>query len=50
MFYSESVSEEWNGMFNGAVVSPGVYMIQARCGSTITGNTVEKRGTIHVVD
>ena len=50
MFYSESVSEEWNGMFNGAVVSPGVYMIQARCGSTVTGNMVEKRGTIHVVD
>lgn len=50
IFYSESVSEEWNGMFNGAVVSPGVYMIHARCGSTITGNTVEKQGTIHVVD
>jgi len=50
MFYSESVSEEWNGMFNGAVVSPGVYMIRARCGSTVTGNVVEKQGTIHVVD
>ena len=50
MFYSESVSEEWNGMFNGAVVSPGVYMVKARCGSNVTGNVVEKQGTIHVVD
>jgi len=25
-------------------------MIQARCGSNVTGNLVEKQGAIHVVD
>ena len=48
VFSSESTSEDWNGMFNGSVVSPGVYMIQARCGSTTAGNTVEKQGVIHI--
>ena len=48
VFSSESTSEDWNGMFNGSVVSPGVYMIQARCGSTTAGNTVDKQGVIHI--
>ena len=49
VFYSESITEEWNGKFENKVVSPGVYLIHAKCGSTEAGNTVELRGTVHVI-
>jgi gliding motility-associated-like protein len=50
LFYSESTTDTWNGMYNGTTVSPGVYFVQAKCGSNQVGNTVEKRGVIHIVD
>lgn len=49
MFYSESVSEEWNGLYNGQLISPGVYFITAKCGSTSTNNEVIQQGVIHVL-
>jgi gliding motility-associated-like protein len=49
MFYSESVSEEWNGLYNGQLISPGIYFITAKCGSTITNNEVIQQGVIHVL-
>jgi gliding motility-associated-like protein len=50
VFNSESVTETWDGAFQGTLLSPGVYFIQAKCGSTEVGNTVEKRGVIHLLD
>lgn len=50
MFTTEDLSATWNGRYNGNEVSPGVYMIHARCGSATVGNTVERKGVIHLLD
>jgi gliding motility-associated-like protein len=49
VFSTTNLSDSWNGLHNGASVSPGVYFIEARCGSNEAGNTVIKKGIIHVL-
>ena len=50
VFASYSTTEDWNGLFNGELVSPGVYFIEAKCGSISANNEVILQGVIHVVD
>ena len=33
VFSTTNLSDSWTGLHNGASVSPGVYFIEARCGS-----------------
>ena len=50
VFASYTTTEDWNGLFNGELVSPGVYFIEAKCGSISANNEVILQGVIHVVD
>jgi len=50
VFASYSTTEDWNGLFNGELVSPGVYFIVAKCGSISADNEVIQKGIIHIIN
>ena len=50
VFASYTTTEDWNGLFNGELVSPGVYFIEAKCGSISADNEVIQKGIIHIIN
>ena len=50
VYSTDQLDELWNGRVDGNKAAPGVYFVVARCGSNDTGNVVELKGALHLLD